>query len=218
MTFSMMYAYSENFILPLSHDEVVHGKGSLVGKIPGDRWQQMATLRALFAFQWAHPGKQLLFMGAEFAQTSEWSEARSIDWHLLDQPDHAGMQRLVGDLNRTYRSISALWSADTEPAGFSWIDANDAPGNVFSFFRRGKDGSVLACVANFSPMVHERYRLGLPRTGSWVETLNTDAESYTGSGVGNLGTVEALPEPWHGQPASTMLRLPPLGVLWLQPV
>jgi len=218
MTFSMMYAYSENFILPLSHDEVVHGKGSLVGKIPGDRWQQMATLRALFAFQWAHPGKQLLFMGGEFGQTSEWSDSRSIDWHLLDQPDHAGMQRLVGDLNRTYRSISALWSADTEPAGFSWIDANDAPGNVFSFFRRGKDGSVLACVANFSPMVHERYRLGLPRTGSWVETLNTDAESYTGSGVGNLGTVEALPEPWHGQPASTMLRLPPLGVLWLQPV
>ncbi len=218
MTFSMMYAYSENFVLPLSHDEVVHGKGSLLGKIPGDSWQKMATLRALYAYQWAHPGKQLLFMGGELAQSSEWSEARSIDWQLLDSPDHAGMQRLIGDLNRTYRDTPALWTADFDPAGFAWIDANDAQGNVFSFVRRGKDGSVLVCVANFSAVVHERYQLGLPRTGPWTETLNTDAESYTGSGVGNLGTVVAQAEPWHGQPASATLRLPPLGVLWLRPV
>jgi 1,4-alpha-glucan branching enzyme len=218
MTFSMMYAYSENFILPLSHDEVVHGKGSLARKIPGDPWQQMATLRALFAYQWAHPGKQLLFMGGEFGQTSEWSEARSLDWQLLDQPDHAGIQRLVCDLNRIYKATSALWSQDAEPAGFSWIDANDAPGNVFSFIRRGRDGSALVCVANFSPVVHEQYRMGLPRAGAWVEELNTDAETYTGSGVGNLGTVEAVEEAWHGQPASALLRLPPLGVLWLRPV
>ncbi|AYY12363.1 1,4-alpha-glucan branching protein GlgB [Actinobacteria bacterium YIM 96077] len=217
MTFSMMYAFSENYVLPLSHDEVVHGKGSLLRKMPGDRWRQLATLRAFYAYMWAHPGKQLLFMGGEFGQESEWAESRELDWWLLDSPDHAGLQRLVGDLNRVYRDMPALWSYDTDPAGFRWIDANDAPGNVFSFLRYGSDGSVLACVTNFSPVPHEGYRLGLPYTGGWDELVNTDAEVYTGSGVGNWGRVQAVDEPWHGHPASTTLRLPPLGTLWLRP-
>jgi 1,4-alpha-glucan branching enzyme len=215
-TFSMVYAYSENYVLPVSHDEVVHGKGSLVNKIPGDRWQQMATLRAFYAFMWAHPGKQLLFMGQEFAQGSEWSESRSLDWWLLDGPDHRGVQRLVSDLNRVYTESPALWSQDTVPAGFGWIDANDASGNVFSFLRWGSDGSVLACVANFSSVPHEQYQLGLPRTGRWDEVINTDAEGYFGSGVGNYGAVEAIEEAWHGQPASATLRVPPLGAIWLR--
>jgi 1,4-alpha-glucan branching enzyme len=216
MTFSMMYAYSENFMLPLSHDEVVHGKGSLLNKIPGDRWQQTATLRALYAYMWAHPGKQLLFMGQEFGQGAEWSEARSLDWWLLDGPEHRGLLRLVSDLNAVYQDTDALWSKDIEPDGFQWIDANDAIGNTFSFFRRGVGGSVLACVANFSPVPHDRYRLGLPHPGRWDEVVNTDAESYFGSGVGNFGGVEALPLEWHGQPASAELRVPPLGALWLR--
>ncbi|WP_166355181.1 1,4-alpha-glucan branching protein GlgB [Phytoactinopolyspora limicola] len=217
MTFSMMYAYSENFVLPLSHDEVVHGKGSLLRKIPGDRWQQLATLRAFYAYMWAHPGKQLLFMGGEFGQESEWAESGELDWWLLDSPDHAGLRRLVGDLNRVYREHPALWSLDADPAGFQWIDANDATGNVFSFLRFGSDGSMLACVTNFSPMPHEQYRLGLPLAGAWREVVNTDADVYTGSGVGNWGQVEADDEPWHGRPASTTLRVPPLGTLWLTP-
>ena len=147
----MVYAYSENFVLPFSHDEVVHGKGSLLNKIPGDRWQQLATLRALYAFMWAHPGKQLIFQGSEFAQGGEWSESRSLDWWLLDSADHTGVQRAVTDLNTLYRDNRALWSQDTTPNGFGWIDANDALGNVFSFLRWGDDGSVLACVVNFSP-------------------------------------------------------------------
>ncbi len=216
LTFSMMYYYSENFVLPISHDEVVHGKGSLLNKIPGDRWQQMATLRAMYAYMWAHPGKQLLFMGQEFAQGGEWAESRSLDWWLLDAPDHLGMSRLITDLNHRYRESPALWSQDTEPAGFHWIDANDAAGNVYSFLRFGSDGSVLACVANFSSVPHERYRLGLPFTGRWDEIVNTDAEAYLGSGVGNWGGVDAVGEPWHGQPASTSLRVPPLGTLWLR--
>jgi 1,4-alpha-glucan branching enzyme len=215
MTFSMMYAYTENFVLPLSHDEVVHGKGSLLRKMPGDRWQQLANLRALFAYMWAHPGKQLLFMGGELGQESEWSEARSIDWWLLDTPDHRGVFRLVRDLNAIYRQQPALWSLDTDPRGFQWIDANDAANNTFSFLRWGSDGSVLACVANFAGVPHDGYRLGLPRGGPWREVLNTDAELYSGSGVGNLGGVRAVAQPWHGQPYSVTLRLPPLGVLWL---
>jgi 1,4-alpha-glucan branching enzyme len=216
LTFSMMYAYSENFVMPISHDEVVHGKGSLLNKIPGDRWQKMATLRCLYAYMWAHPGKQLLFMGQEFAQGAEWSEARSLDWWLLDDPGHRGMTRLISDLNRVYRETGALWSRDTTPDGFHWIDANDAAGNVFSFLRFGDDGSVLACVANFSPVPHEGYRLGLPFAGRWDEIVNTDADAYFGSGVGNFGGVEATDEMWHGQPASARLRVPPLGALWLR--
>jgi len=216
LTFSMMYAYSENFVMPLSHDEVVHGKGSLLNKIPGDRWQKMATLRCLYAYMWAHPGKQLIFMGQEFAQGAEWAESRSLDWWLLDDPGHRGMTRLITDLNRVYRETGALYTRDTTPDGFHWIDANDASGNVYSFLRFGSDGSVIACVANFSAVPHEGYRLGLPYAGTWEEVLNTDAEVYFGSGVGNFGQVEAITEMWHGQPASTSLRVPPLGAVWLR--
>jgi 1,4-alpha-glucan branching enzyme len=216
MTFSLMYAFSENFILPLSHDEVVYGKGSLLGKMPGDHWQQAANLRALLAFMWAHPGKQLLFMGGEFGQGAEWADGRSLDWWLLEDPLHNGLQRLTGDLNRVYRATPALYTQDTSPSGFSWIDANDAANDTFSFLRWGADDSVLACVVNFAGGPHEGYRLGLPRTGRWREVVNTDSEAYGGSGVGNLGSVQARPEPWHGQPASVTLRVPPLGALWLR--
>jgi 1,4-alpha-glucan branching enzyme len=215
MTLALTYAHSENFVLPLSHDEVVHGKGSLLRKMPGDRREQLANLRALFAFMWAHPGKQLLFMGSEFAQEAEWAESRSLDWPLLDQPEHAGVQRLVRDLNMTYRATPALHTQDSTPAGFSWIEANDADNNVFSFLRFAPDGSVLACVANFAGVPHHDYRLGLPCPGTWREAINTDAEAYGGSGVGNYGAVEAVRGEYHGRPASAALSLPPLGVLWL---
>jgi 1,4-alpha-glucan branching enzyme len=217
MTFSLMYAWSENFVLPLSHDEVVHGKGSLWTRMPGDDWNKAAGLRSLLAYTWAHPGKQLIFMGGEFGQVHEWSEAGVLDWWLLQDRLHAGLMELVGDLNRTYREHRALFSQDTAPQGFQWIDANDAANNVLSFLRFGDDGSVLACVANFAGVPHEGYRLGLPRTGRWREVLNTDAAGYGGSGVGNLGSVVAEAWEWHGQPASAVLRLPPAGVLWLAP-
>jgi 1,4-alpha-glucan branching enzyme len=222
MTFSMMYAWSENFVLPISHDEVVYGKGSLLGKMPGDRWQQLANVRAYLAYIWSHPGKQLLFMGSEFAQESEWAAARSLDWWLLDQPAHYGVHRLVKDLNRTYRRHPALWELDHVPQGFSWIDANDAAGNTFSFLRFGSPGRdgrrpTLASVINFSGGPHNGYRLGLPQAGQWNEILNSDAEIYGGSGVGNLGAVQAEEVPWHGQPYSALLSLPPLGALWLEP-
>jgi 1,4-alpha-glucan branching enzyme len=218
LTFSLMYAWSENYILPLSHDEVVHGKGSLLGKMPGDRWQKFANLRALLAYMWAHPGKQLLFMGGELGQGAEWSESGTLGWHLLGEPDHRGVQRLVADLNRAYRETPALWSQDTTPAGFAWIDANDASNNVFSFLRWGWDGTVLACVANFAGVPHDGYRVGLPRPGRWDEVINTDAHDYAGSGVGNLGAVTAVDRPWHGQPYSAEIQVPPLGTLWLRHV
>jgi 1,4-alpha-glucan branching enzyme len=214
MTFSMVYAYSENYVLPISHDEVVHGKGSLLRKMPGDRWQQLANVRAYLGFMWAHPGKQLLFMGSEFAQESEWSEARSLDWWLMDNPDHRGVALLVKQLNETYKATPALWSQDTDPAGFHWIDANDAGGNVFSFLRFAPDGSALACVTNFAGMPHEGYRLGLPWGGTWTEVLNTDAEVFTGSGVGNFGGITAGGDSVHGQPASAVIRVPPLATVW----
>jgi 1,4-alpha-glucan branching enzyme len=217
ITFSLIYAFSENYILPLSHDEVVHGKGSLIGKMPGDEWRRFAGLRALFGYMWAHPGKQLLFMGSEFGQGNEWSADQGLDWWVLDFDVHSGVQRLVGDLNRAYRSSPALWTQDSVPAGFSWIDANDAPGNTLSFLRHGSDGSVLACVVNFSAVPHESFRLGLPSPGPWREVLNTDAVGYGGSGVGNLGLVTASEVPWHGQPASAVLSVPPLAALWLAP-
>ncbi len=218
MTFAMMYAYSENFVLPISHDEVVHGKGSLVRKMPGDRWQQLANVRAYLAYMWAHPGKQLLFMGSEFAQDNEWSEERELDWWLLDDPSHAGVRALVRDLNAAYRSTPALFAADTDPSGFSWIDANDSGNNVFSFVREsgGVGDPPLVCVANFAAIPHEGYRLGLPLSGRWTEVVNTDSEDYQGSGVGNLGEVQAVDDEWHGRPASTTLRLPPLGTVWLR--
>ena len=215
MTFSMMYAYTENFALPLSHDEVVHGKGSLLRKMPGDRWKQLANLRALYAYMWAHPGKQVLFMGQEFGQDAEWSEARSLDWWLLDLPEHRGVHNLVRDLNRVYCDTAALFSQDNTPDGFQWIDANDAASNVFTFLRLGTDGSVVACIANFSGMPHDHYRVGLPFAGRWRELLNTDAEAYGGAGRGNYGSVEAIDAPWHGRPASVELTLPDLATLWI---
>ena len=224
ITFSLMYAFSENFLLPLSHDEVVHGKGSLLGKMPGDEWKRFAGLRALLAYMWAHPGKQLLFMGSEFGQGNEWSAEHGLDWWVLDYELHEGVRRLVRDLNRGYRATPALWALDSSPEGFSWIDANDAAGNVLSFLRLagdsagGADGpGVIACIVNFAGHPHEGYRVGLPRAGRWRELINTDAYDYGGSGTGNLGVVEAVAEPWHGQPASAQLTLPPLGVLWLVP-
>ena len=303
MTFSMMYAYTENFILPLSHDEVVHGKGSLLRKMPGDEWRQFAGLRSLLAYMWAHPGKQLLFMGSEFGQPTEWSQADGLLWRLLGEAPYAGVRRLVADLNRVYAERPALWRLDTSPDGFGWIDANDTAGNVLSFLRfasldehspddnggadrgagaaldlsaagppasgptasdlpasdlpasdlpasdlpasdlpasdlpasdlpasdlpasdlpgsdrAGRDRGIIACIANFSGIPHTGYRIGLPLPGRWAEVINTDSEHYGGSGVGNLGAVEAVAEPWHGRPASAVLTLPPLGVLWLAPV
>jgi 1,4-alpha-glucan branching enzyme len=217
ISFSLVYAFSENYVLPLSHDEVVHGKGSLLGKMPGDGWQKFANLRAMLAYMWAHPGKQLLFMGSEFGQGAEWAEQRSLDWWQLDHEWHAGLQKLVRDLNALYRGTPALYSHDSEPEGFQWIDLNDASGNVLSFLRYGSDGSCVACVVNFAGQPHENYRIGLPSAGVWREVLNTDAFEYGGSGVGNLGRVEAEPIPCHGRPASVPLRVPPLGAVFLAP-
>ncbi|MGY2084661.1 1,4-alpha-glucan branching protein GlgB [Blastococcus sp. SYSU DS0539] len=235
LTFSMHYAYSENYVLPISHDEVVYGKGSMLRKMPGDRWQQLANLRAYLAYMWAHPGKQLLFMGSEFAQDAEWAESRSLDWWHLDDPAHRGVLQLVSDLNGRYKELDALWSLDVDPAGFQWIDANDASGNVLSFLRYGAapqaaladdtgaddvlepapaQGSALACVVNFAGSPHHEYRIGLPRPGQWREVLNSDAEGYGGSGVGNYGGVEAVAQPWHGQPYSATIAAPPLGTVW----
>jgi 1,4-alpha-glucan branching enzyme len=216
LTFSLVYAFSENYVLPLSHDEVVHGKGSLLTKMPGDRWQRFANLRALLGFMWAHPGKQLLFMGDEVGQEKEWTHDESIDWHLLDDPAHRGVQRLVADLNKTYKGIPALWELDSSPEGFRWIDASDADNNVVSFYRASREGvHHLVCVCNLSPVVRSRFRLGLPRPGSYQEVLNTDSTLYGGSNVGNLGEVVAEPVPWHGLEHSAELTLPPLAVVWL---
>jgi 1,4-alpha-glucan branching enzyme len=216
LTFSLIYAFSENFVLPLSHDEVVHGKGSLVNKMPGDRWQQLANLRALYAYMWAHPGKKLLFMGGEIAQPREWSHDRSIDWHLLDHPEHAGIQKLLADLNRTYRDIPSLWERDFDPDGFHWIDANDADNNVLSFYRvSADDRRHLVCVCNLSPIVRDGFRVGLPKEATYTEVLNTDSERYGGTNVGNMGTVRSEREAWHGLPHSAPLTLPPLAVVWL---
>src|SRR5437763_4254290 len=216
LTFGLVYAFSENFVLPLSHDEVVHGKGSLLGKMPGDRWQQLANLRSLLAWMWAHPGKQLLFMGGELAQEREWSHDVSLDWHLLDDPGHRGVQDLVRALNRAYVDLPALWKQDFTSEGFRWIDASDVDSNVLSFVRlAGDDGSAVVCVANLSPVPRHSYRVGLPRGGEWSEVINTDAGEFGGSGVGNGGLITAADTSWHGLDNSAELSLPPLGVLWL---
>jgi len=218
LTFSLMYAFSENFILPLSHDEVVHGKGSLYTKMPGDHWQKLANLRALYAYMWAHPGKKLLFMGQEFAQPDEWSYQRSLDWHLLESADFAGIQSLVRDLNRTYKAEPALWELDSDPAGFFWLEANDADANVLAFARQtDRGGRVVVVALNLSPVPRTGYRLGLPRSGRWREAVNTDSRFYGGSDTGNLGDIEAEAVPWHEQPYSAEVTLPPLGALWLVP-
>jgi 1,4-alpha-glucan branching enzyme len=218
MTFSMLYAFSENFVLPLSHDEVVHGKGTLWGRMPGNNHVKAAGLRSLLAYQWAHPGKQLLFMGQEFGQRAEWSEQHGLDWFQLEENGFSnGILRFVRDINDIYCSHPALWSQDTTPEGYSWIDANDSANNVLSFLRYAKDGSVMACVFNFAGAEHSGYRLGLPTAGRWREVLNTDATVYNGSGIGNLGGVDATDDPWHGRPASAVLVLPPNSALWLEP-
>lgn len=218
LTFSLVYAFSENFVLPLSHDEVVHGKGSLVAKMPGDKWQKLANLRALYAYQWSHPGKQLLFMGQEFAQEGEWTEAYSLDWWLLDSPEHAGIANLVRDLNKCYVSIPALW--DDDYTGFEWIDAGDADRNTISYVRRGRGngGEIeeLVCVINFAGNPHEDYRIGLPSGGEWEEVLNTDDVRYGGSGVTNSGKLVAENIPWDSRDHSLSLRVPPLGATWLR--
>ncbi len=216
VTFSMVYAYSENYVLPLSHDEVVHGKGSLLNKMPGDEWRRFAGLRALLGFMWAHPGKQLLFMGSEIGHGDEWSHEGGVQWWLLDFACHAGVQRLVTELNRVYRDTPALWSLDTEPAGFTWIDGGDAAGNTLSFLRHGDDGSVLACLVNFSPTPRPKRRVGLPSTGSWREVLNTDATAYGGSEYAAPKRVRATRTPWNGQPNSALVTLPPLATVWLK--
>jgi 1,4-alpha-glucan branching enzyme len=218
LTFSMVYAGSENFVLPLSHDEVVHGKRSLLQKMPGDRWQQLANLRALYGYMWAHPGKQLLFMGGEFAQEREWNHDRPLDWDLLGRPEHVGVQRLVRDLNTVYRSEPALWEADYDSGGFTWLVDNDADHSVFAFARSSRDRSrTVVCVANLTPVPRHGYRLGLPRQGRWREVLNTDSQHYGGSDVGNLGGVVAGAVPAHRQQWSATVALPPLGVVWLVP-
>jgi 1,4-alpha-glucan branching enzyme len=216
ITFSFLYAFSENFLLPISHDEVVHGKGSLLSKMPGDQWQKLANVRAYLAFMWAHPGKQLLFMGQEFGQPSEWSADRSLDWWILEQPVHQGLQKMVTQLNRLYRAEPALWSRDNEPGGFEWIDGGDSANNVLSFLRWGHEGNPIAIFLNFSGNPVGPYRTGLPFAGEWEELVNTDATEYGGSGVGNFGTVHATNDPWAGRPASAELTLPPLAALWLK--
>ncbi len=212
ITFSILYAWSENFMLPLSHDEVVHGKGSLLDKIPGDRWQKLATLRALYGFMWAHPGKQLLFMGCEFAQNDEWSESRSLDWHLNDYDEHRGVQHTIKNLNAIYRATPALFDQDCTPDGFQWLVGNDGAGNTLAFARYASNGEVLISISNFSPVPHENYRLYLPGTGgdAWKEVLNTDDLAYGGSGVVNIGEIKTDSE------SHATLRVGPLSTIWLK--
>jgi len=217
ITFSIWYAFHENFMLPISHDEVVHGKGSLVGKLPGDEWQRFANLRLLLGYMWAHPGKKLLFMGCEFGQTAEWNHDKSLDWHLLQYWPHAGAQRWVRDLNAVYRTRPALFARDFSNDGFEWIDCHDSEESVLSFLRKGPAGEMLLVVANCTPVVRENYRLGVPRGGFWREILNSDASCYGGSGVGNAGGVMAEDAPSHGRPYALSLTLPPLAALFLEP-
>ncbi|TIX37616.1 MAG: 1,4-alpha-glucan branching enzyme, partial [Mesorhizobium sp.] len=213
ITFGLVYAFSENFVLPLSHDEVVHGKGTLLGKMAGDDWQKFATLRAYYAFMWGYPGKKLLFMGQEFAQRREWSEARALDWDLLDHAPHRGIWQTVRDLNYLYRSRPALHARDCEPEGFSWLIVDDSENSVFAWLRSAPDGNPIAVISNFTPVPRENYRVPLPKAGKWREIINTDASAYGGSGKGNGGMVEARAE--GGGVSATML-LPPLSTIMLE--
>jgi 1,4-alpha-glucan branching enzyme len=217
MTFGLVYAFSENFVLPLSHDEVVHGKGSLITRMPGDRWQKFANLRAYFGFMFGHPGKKLLFMGGEFAQEREWNHDQSLDWHLLADAKHEGVQRLVRDLNHLYRASPALYQRDAEAAGFEWIDHHDADRSVLSFLRHGNDGSMMLVVSNFTPLVHHGWRVGVPRAGEYCERINTDSAHYGGSNVGTpMGAATAEHVPWNGREHSVVLTLPPLATVILE--
>jgi 1,4-alpha-glucan branching enzyme len=214
----MVYAYMENFVLPLSHDEVTHGKGSLLGKMPGDDWQKFANLRLLLGYMYAQPGKKLLFMGGEFGQRREWNHEDSLEWHLLQYAPHQGLQRWVADLNRVYREVAALHEGDCDPAGFEWIDCNDAASSVLAFLRRTIDAREwVAVVCNFTPVPREDYPVGLPRGGVWKELLNSDVTHYGGSGRGNSGAVAAQAESSHGRPYTLRLTLPPLAVVFLRP-
>jgi 1,4-alpha-glucan branching enzyme len=216
MTFGLVYAFDENFVLPLSHDEVVHGKRSLLGRMPGDDWQRFANLRAYYGFMYGHPGKKLLFMGAEFAQQREWDHDQSLDWHLLEQPRHRGIQTLVRDLNRVYRDSPALHEQDFSAEGFEWIDWQDADSSIFSWLRRAADGSFVVCVSNFTPLVRSGYRLGVPRSGYYKELINTDAKQYGGSGAGIRGNLNTANVAAHGRPQSLQIDLPPLATLILK--
>jgi 1,4-alpha-glucan branching enzyme len=218
LTFGLIYAWDENFVLPLSHDEVVHGKGSLLNKMPGDGWQKLANLRLYLAFMYAHPGKKLVFMGAELAQPAEWNHDVELAWGLLDDPAHRGVQDLVRDLNRVYRENPAFWEADHTPDGFEWIDYSDADHGVLAFLRHDATRARhVLCVCNFTPVVQHGYRLGVPRSGAYREVLNTDSALYGGSNAGNQGRVEVCAIQSHGRSHSVELTLPPLAMLYLVP-
>jgi 1,4-alpha-glucan branching enzyme len=217
LTFGLLYAWSENFILPFSHDEVVHMKGALVNKMPGDEWQKFANLRALYGYMWAHPGKKLLFMGGEFGQWREWNETESLDWHLLETPVHKGVESLMKDLNKLYSKHPELCEADSEPDGFSWIEVDNAAENVIAFRRIAPStGNEIICVCNFSPVVREGHRIGLPRKGSYKQLLNTDSEKYCGGGFGVVKSIKAEKIPWHGLDYSAAITLPPLATMWFE--
>jgi len=217
LTFRMLYAWHENFVLPLSHDEVVHMKGSLLGRMPGDLWQKFANLRLLFTFQMTQPGKKLLFMGGEIGQWGEWNHDRSLDWHLLEYPSHQGLKRLISDLNSHYRNEAALHEMDCDPSGFEWIDCNDADASAVSFLRWNRDRSEsVVVILSFTPVTRFDYRIGLPHGGIWREIFNSDSEHYGGSGKGNFGEVNASGEPFHGRPDSAVITLPPLGGVMLR--
>ena len=216
LTFSLIYAFNENFVLPLSHDEVVYGKGSLIGKMPGDDWQQFANLRALYGYMWAHPGKKLLFMGGEFGQRREWTHEGELEWWVAELPEHAGVKRLIRDLNRIYRSEPALHALDFSPAGFEWVDLGNAEMSVIAFLRKAEGGAPLLVICNFTPVARSNFLVGVPSRGLWREILNTDAREYGGSGWGNFGGVESAPVGAHGRLESVNLSLPPLATLVLR--
>jgi 1,4-alpha-glucan branching enzyme len=217
LTFRLLYAFQENFVLPLSHDEVVHGKGSLIRKMPGDEWQKFANLRLLYGYMYGQPGKKLLFMGGEFGQWNEWYHEVSLDWDLLEYPTHGGLQRWVRDLNHFYRQEPALFEGDFDSESFQWIDCNDALQSTLSFVRRRPgSGEIILTVCNFTPVPRLNYRVGAPAPGFWKEVLNSDAQEYGGSGMGNMGGMEATPIPCHGQPLSLNITLPPLGIVFFK--
>ena len=210
----LSYAFSENFVLPISHDEVVHGKGSMIEKMPGDWWEKRATLRAYYGYMWGHPGKKLLFMGCEWGQPAQWDHRVQLDWDAAQRPDHAGIQRLVRDLNVLYRATPALHARDCEPSGFQWIEAGDAENSIYAWIRRGReDDPPCVVICNMTPVERTAHRIGLPATGRWSEAINTDAATYGGGNRGNMGGVTAEARPWMGQPASAPMTLPPLSTL-----
>jgi 1,4-alpha-glucan branching enzyme len=218
LTFSLWYAFHENFVLPLSHDEVVHGKGSLIGRMPGDAWQQFANLRLLFSYMWGHPGKKLLFMGGEFGQRREWAHESSLEWHVLGMDArHEGLQKWVADLNGLYQGEPSLHQKDFSQGGFQWISRTDWEQSVIAFLRKSDNAPPVLVILNFTPLPRLDYRVGVPHAGRWLELLNSDAQAYGGSGVGNFGSVDAEAQPWDGQSHSVSLSLPPLGAIFLKP-